>query len=270
MSENPYDQPQTEVAPSDTGALNVIEPRGRPVGQGWGWISRAWSLFTPAWGQWILAFLLLAIIMMAIQFVPLIGGLAAPIISPVFTAGFLYMAHRAWKGEAVEIGDLFVAFREKTAPLIILGVISLVVTMVLMGIAAGVMFALVGDQAMSMMDMQAGGAASPAEIEAMGQNAGMGMIVSVLVMLALLIPWMAAYWFAVPLLFFTDRGVGAALKSSLLAVVRNILPMIWYGIIATVLSMIAAIPFFLGFLVLMPVLGITYYTMFRDIYTEDA
>jgi hypothetical protein len=179
------------------------------------------------------------------------------------------MAHRAWNGEAVEIGDLFAAFREKTAPLIILGVISLVVTVVLMVITFGVMFALVGDEAMSMMDMQAGGQ-SAVDPEAMGQSFGMGMVLSVLVMLALLIPWMAAYWFAVPLLFFTDKGVGAALKSSLVAVIRNILPMIWYGIVALVLSIVAAIPLLLGFLVLMPVLGITYYTMFRDIYTEDA
>jgi uncharacterized membrane protein len=95
-----------------------------------------------------------------------------------------------------------------------------------------------------------------------------GAVLAPLIMLALLIPWMAAYWFAVPLIFFGEYGIGTALKSSLVACVRNILPLLWYSIIALVLMIVASIPFLLGWLVLMPLFAITYYVMFRDIFSD--
>lgn len=264
MNENPYSQPETEVAPATGGELQLGASRGRPIGHGWSWISQAWSLFTPAWGQWILALLLLMIIMMAIQFIPFIGGLAGTLLGPVFGAGVLYMAHRAREGGGVEIADLFAGFRQQTGALVGLGAINLVVTIVIVAIMMGLMFATVDTAAMSDMDPNN----EEAMAEAMMTMVGSGALLAPLIMLALLIPWMAAYWFAVPLIFFGEYGIGTALKSSLVACLRNILPLLWYSIIAFVLMIVASIPFFLGWLVLIPLLAITYYVMFRDIFSE--
>lgn len=264
MNENPYSQPETEVAPASGGELPLDAPRSRPIGHGWSWISQAWSLFTPAWGQWILALLLLMIIMMAIQFIPFIGGLAGTLLGPVLGAGVLYMAHRAREGGGVEIADIFAGFRQQTGALVGLGAINLVVTIVIVAIMAGVMAATVDTSALSGLDPDN----EEAAFEAMMTMMASGAMLAPLIMLALLIPWMAAYWFAVPLIFFGEYGIGTALKSSLVACLRNILPLLWYSIIAFVLMIVASIPFFLGWLVLIPLFAITYYVMFRDIFSE--
>ncbi len=264
MSENPYSQPETEVTPATGAELQPGAARGRPIGHGWSWISQAWSLFTPAWGQWILALLLFMIIMMALQFIPFIGGLAGPLLGPVFGAGVLYMAHRAREGGGVEIADLFVGFRERTGSLVGLGAVNLVVTIVMFAVMAGVLFATMDTAALS--DLEPNN--EEAMAEAMMSLFSSGALLAPLIFMALLIPWMAAYWFAVPLIFFGETGIGTALKSSLMACLRNILPLLWYSIIAFVLMILASIPFFLGWLVLMPLLAIAYYVMFRDIFSE--
>ena len=264
MTENPYSQPETEVAASTGGELQLGASRSRPIGHGWGWISQAWSLFTPAWGQWILALLLLMIIMMAIQFIPLIGGLAGALLGPVLGAGVLYMAHRAREGGGVEIADLFAGFRQQTGSLVGLGAINLVVTMLIFAVMAGIVAATMDTSALSEINPDNEEAAAEAVMSMMAS----GAVLAPLIMLALLIPWMAAYWFAVPLIFFGEYGIGTALKSSLVACVRNILPLLWYSIIALVLMIVASIPFLLGWLVLMPLFAITYYVMFRDIFSD--
>lgn len=264
MSENPYSQPETDVAPASGGELHPGESRSRPIGHGWSWIRQAWSLFSPAWGQWILALLLFMIIMMALQFIPFIGGLAGALLGPVFGAGVLSIAHRAREGGGVEIADLFAGFRERTGSLVGLGAINLLVTLIIFAVMAGVMFTTMDMSGMAEMDANN----DEAMAEVVQTMVGSGAALAPLIMLALLIPWMAAYWFAVPLIFFGGTGIGTALKSSLVACLRNILPLLWYSIIAFVLIILASIPFFLGWLVVMPLFAIAYYTMFRDIFSE--
>lgn len=264
MSENPYSEPQSDVAaPSLEGALSIEAPRGRPIGHGWRWLSQAWQLFTPTWGIWILTLLLMLVIMFLIQIVPFIGPIAGSLLGPVFGAGVLSMAHKARGGEGIEVGDLFAGFRERTGPLVGLGAINLLVTFVVIG---GMMALMVGSMGAGMENMAANG---EPDMEAMMSAQG-GAMIYMLLMFALLIPWFAAYWFAVPLVFFGEYGIGSALKTSLVACLKNILPMLWYSIIVLVLATVASIPLLLGWLVLMPVMVIAYYTMFRDIFTADS
>jgi uncharacterized membrane protein len=44
------------------------------------------------------------------------------------------------------------------------------------------------------------------------------------------------------------------------------LPFLLYGVITLVASFVASVPFFLGWLVLAPVLAASVYTAYRDIY----
>lgn len=265
MSENPYDQPESEVATTGgDGVLPIEQPRGRPIGHGWSWISEAWSLFTPAWGQWILALLLLMVIMGVLQIIPF-GSLVGTLIAPVFGAGVLYMAHRARTEGRFEIADLFAVFQQRPGPLVGLGAIHLVVTMVIFGAVFGTMAATVGMQASEIEPNNEQAAYETMMALFTGGGALFGLIA-----LALLMVWMAAYWFAVPLVYFGEYGIVTALKTSLIACLRNILPLLWYSIIVLVLAMVATIPFGLGWLVLVPVLMIAYYTMFRDIFSPDS
>jgi uncharacterized membrane protein len=63
-------------------------------------------------------------------------------------------------------------------------------------------------------------------------------------------------------------GVGTAMKASFVGCLKNVLPFLFYGVIALVASAIASVPLLLGWLVLGPVLFISVYTGYRDIYFE--
>jgi uncharacterized membrane protein len=94
----------------------------------------------------------------------------------------------------------------------------------------------------------------------------MGLLLAVLVMLALMIPVWAAVWFAPALVALDGRGTVDALKDSFFGSLKNILPMLLYGVVLTIASVIAMIPVFLGLLVFVPVVIGSIYASYRDIY----
>ena len=89
-----------------------------------------------------------------------------------------------------------------------------------------------------------------------------------LLLLALLVPLAMAVWFAPALVVFHDLPPVEALKQSFQGCLRNMVPFLVYGIIVLGLGILAAIPAFLGWLVLIPTLiGSTYYS-YRDIFLD--
>ena len=98
----------------------------------------------------------------------------------------------------------------------------------------------------------------------------MNLALVALLALALMIPWMALIWFAVPLLVLDDdMTIGKAMSLSFVGCFKNILPMFLYGLLATVLIVVGMIPFMLGLLVVMPLLFISLYTSLKDIYFDS-
>jgi uncharacterized membrane protein len=87
-------------------------------------------------------------------------------------------------------------------------------------------------------------------------------------MAALLLPLLMATWFAPTLIVLQEMGVGAAMKASFAGCVKNILPFFLYGVITLVASVIASVPLGLGWLLLLPLLFLSVYTTYRDIYFE--
>lgn len=262
MNQNPYSEPDSDVTPPiEAGELVVAAPESRPIGHGWRWYTSAWEIFRADWGMWLATILLLFVIMFGLQMVPFIGWVASTLLTPVLSGGLMLMAQRASEGRGVELGDLFAGFRERTGPLMAIGAINLAATLVIVLVMLGPMFSSMGDlssmQGMSEEEM------SRAMME---QGMGAGSMLMVLLGLALMIPWLAAIWFSVPLIFLGERGVGAALKQSLVGCLKNILPFLWYGILYFLLAIVATIPLGLGWFVLLPVLMLSMYTAFRDIY----
>ena len=81
---------------------------------------------------------------------------------------------------------------------------------------------------------------------------------------------MMAYIFAPALIVMHDVTAVEAMKLSFTGCLRNILPFLLYGLVAMLLGIIAAIPFGLGFLVLMPVLTASIFAAYRQIFTESS
>lgn len=261
MAENPYAAPRThveDVPPSLAEGDFNPEGRGVPAGHGWRWIADAWAFMGGQRWTFIGVILLYWLMVIVVSFVPGLGGLAVALFSPVISGGIMLGCEAVRRGERLEVGHLFAGFQRHFGKLVAIGAISLGLGM----LVAIVMLAILG---FSFAGVLFGGAEPNPE-----QIAGMGMtiLLAVLIALAISIPVYMLLWFAAPLIVLADVDVGAALKSSFSACLKNIVPFLVWGVMALLLGILATIPIMLGWFVLGPVLMVSAYTGYRDIFYE--
>lgn len=267
MSEfNPYEQPQADVVSHmPPTSLSVHAPVRVPFARGASWIAEAWTIFTRNGWLWIGGVLVLWVLQMAASMVPLLGSIVGVVLSPLIYAGAYMVAKKSDCGEEVRFEDFFAGFQTRAGMLAALGGVSLGMLVVIMAIGFAVGWALLGGDALSVFQEMEQGNMAPADAGAQGIK----VLLLVLIILALTIPYMALIWFAVPLLLFgEDMKLGQALGWSLVGSLKNILPMMLYGLLLMILMFVAMIPLMLGLLVLLPLMFITVYTSFRDIYVD--
>lgn len=255
---NPDTAAESRRASSTPDAHGNFIAGGRAVaaGQGWEWIAAAFRLFKRQPGIWILVFVIYVACSVLIALVPLIGSIANMLLYPVFAGGLMLGCKAVDDGQPLEIGHLFVGFKRNTSNLVVLGFLALVAWVaVLIPVAL-----IVGGG--SFLSIMHGDAAAIAGL-------GLTFVLALLVGLGLSIPVYMAIWFAPPLIVFHELAPVDAMKASFDACLRNMVPFLVYGVILLVLTVIAAIPFGLGFLILVPVIVVSIYTAYRDIFFAD-
>jgi hypothetical protein len=242
----------------DTTAAAPAAPRAVDAGRGISWWSDAWTLFTKSAGLWIVLALIMLVIFVVLGFIPVLGSVATTLALPPFTAGWLLAARKVDGGGTPEVIDLFAGFRQRLTPLLVVGALMLAAGVVIL-LAAGAL-GLGG-----MIGLIAGGGhQSAAGIMA---SLGAGML-ALLVALALGLLVTMAVWFAPALVVFRDAAPVDALKQSFSACLKNIVPFLLYSILYLVAAIVASIPFGLGWVVLAPVMMLTAYTSYRDVFAD--
>jgi hypothetical protein len=103
---------------------------------------------------------------------------------------------------------------------------------------------------------------------AMGFGAVLGVVLLVIVVMLLAAPLTMAMWFAPALVAIHGVSPVDALKRSFFAGVRNWLAFLAYGVVLILLTLAAALPLLLGFLVLVPVVWASMYAGYRDIFVR--
>jgi hypothetical protein len=244
---------------TESGPSNPLRnaPKTAEFSRGMGWISEGWQYFTATPGLLIGMFLTMVVLSIVLSFVPLLSNLLAP----YMMAGFMVVANRIHHGEEAEFADLFAGFKEKLVPLLLVGVLFLVGTLVVMVIAVIVMMILGGAGAII-----GGGSGSE---EAAAAALGMGMLLAVLVALLFTLPLVMALWFAPALVMFNDLDAVEAMKLSFMGCLQNVLPFLLYGIVLFVLMILGMIPLFLGLLVVLPLMYTSTYAAYREIYVQN-
>ena len=230
----------------------------RVVGAGsvFEWLKQGWALFVINPGLWIAMTIVLLVVVFGLQVVPLIGSLAANLLTPLLGAGMLLACQKLSNGETPEIVDLFAGFKQKTSNLVMLGVLYMAAMLIIFVVVA------------------AFGGGSLIGGLMMGRPAGIGlafggMMFAMLLSLVLSIPLLMAVWFAPALVFFNNMPPVDALKASFNACLKNMLPFLLYGLITLVLAFFAALPVGLGFLVFIPVFVGSVYASYRDIFVAN-
>ena len=224
-----------------------------PAGNAFEWLKQGWAIFMANPAIWIAMTVIFFVIFLGLSIVPLIGQLAANLLTPVLGAGLLLGCQKVSNNESLEIPDLFAGFKKNTNNLVMLGVLYMVGMLVIVAVAA--VFG-GGGLVSGMMLGQAAGA---------GVALG-GILLAALLSLALSIPLFMTMWFAPALVVFNNMQPVPALKASFNACMKNIVVFLIYDLIVLVLCFFAALPLGLGFLVLFPVLAGALYVSYRDIF----
>lgn len=259
--QNPYQAPDanlTEGRKSADVELAVTGVKSLPASAGVAWIKDAFNLFKMNPLIWIVLIILWFVLNIVVQFVPVIGGLAMSLLYAVFMAGFMIGCAALERGENLEVGHLFAGFKNNTGSLIGLGAVYLGII-----IAFAVVFGVLVFGGM-------GGIGALSDPESINPTAifTSGIMFTVLIALLLMIPIIMMFWFAPVLISLGGVPLIESLKMSFSGCLKNILPMFVFGLVMMVLAIIASIPFFLGWLVLMPMGMAAFYTAYRSIYTD--
>jgi hypothetical protein len=236
--------------------------------QGWRWIVAGMQLFRRDPAQWLLLIGMLFVGSRLLFLLPL-APLVAILIAPHFLAGLAHGAQALEQKKPLRNGYLISGFLRNAAPLLTIGGISLLGQLLTLMVIVSV----AGDTFNEVAKNIGAGAATPESLRAL-QAAAPRMMVAMLAGFSVSLPLMMATWYAPLLVFFDDIKPAAALYLSLLACVKNAMPLLVYGVvlmfplfiftrIGLVLGQVD-----LGLWLLAPLIVPSIYASYRDIFVH--
>lgn len=254
-------QAKGEGQPLDEGLRLVVPGRRNPAGAGWEWIALGWKAFAAAPLMWILSVVALLVVAIVMGLVPFVGSLAFQVLQAVISGGYMAACRSLERGGEFEIEHLLMGFSRRFTSLLVVGLVFVVGGLVLILI----LFLFAGLPVIGALMSGEPGAVSAALV-----GSAVSFLVGGLVVLGLMVPLLAAYWFAPALVMIHDMPPLEAMKASFFGCFRNFVPFLLYGVVMLVAAIVAAIPFMLGLLVWIPVAIASTYVAYRQIFTEDT
>jgi uncharacterized membrane protein len=227
-------------------------------GRGWQWIVAAFQLFRKNPLIWVVLNMALTLIGVGLSLLPVIGAYVLYLLTPVFLGGIMAAAKDLEAGQDIEIAHLFRGFHHNAAHLVTVGGVYLVGQVVI----SGVMLTVGGPEFQEAVTAGIGAL----DASTLTPEGTRRVLQAMLVGTALFVPLAMAVWFAPALVILDDQPGFQALWTSLLGCLRNAMPLLLYSIVSSVLLLFAVIPFGLGLILWIPVMLLTIYTSYRDVF----
>ncbi|QTR50572.1 BPSS1780 family membrane protein [Candidatus Thiothrix anitrata] len=229
---NPYSPPRSDVTPpplpSSSGEL-LAEPRSLSAGAPFQWLGEGWTLIKANLGLWILIALAWFAIQILMGLVPVLGDIASSLLNPVFMGGIFLGLLTADRGGVLRFDCLFEGFKQKFAPLLGIGALTLGVLFLFMIIMGGL---LVGTSFDAIKD----GTFDPAQLWG-GLSVG---LLAVAVIIGILL--MMLFWFTTQLIALNDVPVFESLSRSFQGCLRNPLALLVYILAVAVIMLVLLLP----------------------------
>ncbi len=254
--DDPYRAPSADLEPvAEKGDGDIIlqSPRAVAIGRSFGWLIEAFGMFRKYPFPWISTGLIQFGLGMLIGLVPYAGGLLATMVTSVVLGGIMLGCAAQEFGEDYSTNYVFLGF-SRPHKLIALSLIYSVVSYTILILVLG---PLGRDLVFGGIDPEA----LEQQLEVMGGP--------ILIAAALMIPLMMASWFSIVLIALHNLSVGDALRLSFLGCLRNLLPMFVFSLALSILFFIGVLAFIVGVLVMYPIMFISTYTAYRDIFTHE-
>jgi uncharacterized membrane protein len=256
--------PSTAATPPDTPGW-PRPPRSLSAGRGAEWWGEGWRVFMAAPLVWIGIIVVLLLILVALNFVPVLGNLAQAVMWPVFAGGLFVGCHSLARGRGLEFAQLFAGFQGgRAGGLVVLGLVSLAVWAALFIVIALFVFGAVG--ASGILGMMTGDPTVAMSKALAGASVAALIAMPIVIVSALL--FLMAWWFATPLVALNRARPLEALTASFDAAWKNLGALAIFVLIYFVLAIVASIPFGLGWIVLGPVAIGANYASWREVFGE--
>ena len=199
-----------------------------PATRGAAWLKESYARFRKARVAWIVLLFTYYGVLLLADMIPFIGGIAAPLLKPVFAVGFLAAAWTQERGGVPSLRQFFQGFRSNVWALITLGVVFVAGITAAIAVTAaidgGKLFEVVTNPAPAELDQDA---AAQRLADALGDpQVQLGMVCAALCA----IPTLLALWWAPALVVFQDAGALTALAVSLRAALANWRPILRYAL----------------------------------------
>jgi uncharacterized membrane protein len=244
---NPYAPPVAPVTDRedprdpDGGGRFIPYGRTRPAGQGAAWIGDAWRLLRAQPGMWAALLVLEFVAYIVLSAIPLLS-LFVQFVTPFAYAAIALAGDQQRRTGTFDLKVIGDAFSRRPAPLLAVGGVVFLAAAVF-GVVLAVFLGT------GMLGVWAGSAqADPAVV---------------------MLPVGLATYLAPQLIVLHDQPALEAMKMSFVGTLKNFVPGLVFGLCAFGLLFVSMIPLFLGLLITVPVLAITAYTVYRDIFVED-
>lgn len=255
MSNNPYSAPTSSLeSNTDPQGFELHPPRMVSVGRGVSWIGEGFGHFKQDPGPWILICIVGFVILLVTSIIPFVSILMM-IFTYVWVGGLMLGCKAQDDGEHIQLSHLFAGWQKNVGGLILLSVIFMVFYIVIMVVAMGSMF---------MTVLGLGGEMDPA----MTGDIITSFLLPFLIGMLFVIPLTMAVWFAPALIIIHDTPVIKAMTMSFMGCLKNVVPFLIYGILMSLIGLVAAIPFGLGLLIFMPMAFGGLYRAYKDIFIE--
>ena len=224
-----------------------------PASRGLAWLGESFRLFKRAPLAWIGLCAGWMTITLGLILVPLVGGVVANFLQPVFFASFAIAAFKQSAGEPIVMGDLFTGFRRNLRALINLGALLL-----LLQIAIFAIMAMLG------LPMSGPSDRSITVAEYVDLFDGKEWILALGFLLTVVVK--GAFWFAPPLIAFHGMSTMHAIRWSVYAALANVGAMVVYGAALMFLFILGLIPWAIGLLVVIPMMAISSFVGYREVF----
>lgn len=235
--QNPYQAPEADITVStEAGSDTLLEkPNLVSAGKGIDWVDRSIKqTLAPQLNIWLVIGLIYVVISLILEHIPYINAIVPSLLAPIFSAGLVLGADKIFRGEKIDVGQLFAGFTlPKTSHLFIVAVLTLVSIIIL----AIIMFAIIGFD--NLKAMLSGGQVTPEALLGIMTKKIWTMIpVAIIsgILLAL------AFWFPPILIAKHEISAFQAIAMSFKGGLKNILTLIILFILLLIVG------FILGFL----------------------
>lgn len=231
--------------------------------QGWRWIVHGFAIFRKSPLLWIVFVLVFYLLAQMVPHAPFFGALLM-LFYPVLIAGLMMGCHDVESGRQLQIGHLVAGFRRNPVQLTTIGAIYVIGQVLTMW----VMVAIGGQELLLLLEGQADHLDPDVIVAAFGR-----MTIALLAGALLSLPLLMAVWFAPLLVAFENRRALSAMKASIVACWKNMLPLFVYALILVALMVMAMIPFGMtvgqinpGIWIVIPFTLPSIYASYRDIF----